>query len=256
MRGCWGRFAVALASLMSACAPSSPLPDMEAGEIGRVVRVIDGDALALNTGQSVRLIGIEAPALRPRGRDPDAYAVESQRVLEDMVLGREVQLYYSGMTRDRYDRALAHVVTTDGAGPILWLNMELVERGAARVRFYPDTAVREEDFLKAEAGARAARRGLWDKTAYRISSAASVNKDMRGFMIVEAELSGRRAPDGKYAANQMCLREIFGADLIIEVRKDAASICDLPSGQRYRVRGWVSGQRLDLTLAHHVEPLE
>lgn len=118
---------------LAACQPVSPLPDMEAGELGRVVRVIDGDALALNTGQSVRLVGIEAPALRPRGREPDSYAVEASRTMEDMALGREVRLYYPGLTRDRYDRALAHVITRDGAGPELWLNMELIKRGAGAV---------------------------------------------------------------------------------------------------------------------------
>jgi len=39
-----------------------PLAGTQPGEHGRVVRVIDGDALVLDTGQSVRLVGIEAPA--------------------------------------------------------------------------------------------------------------------------------------------------------------------------------------------------
>ena len=55
-------FAAAL--IVAACgrAPADPLEGLAVGERGRVVRVIDGDALVLSTGQSVRLIGIEAPA--------------------------------------------------------------------------------------------------------------------------------------------------------------------------------------------------
>ena len=48
--------------LLAACAKPQPLDGLEPGEHGRVVRVIDGDALVLDTGQSVRLVGIEAPA--------------------------------------------------------------------------------------------------------------------------------------------------------------------------------------------------
>lgn len=248
-------FALCLHWLLVACGEPSPLPDMEPGESGRVVRVIDGDALALNTGQSVRLIGIEAPALRPRGREPDSFAVESQRILEDMALGREVQLYYSGMTRDRYDRALAHVVTTDGAGPKLWLNMELVARGAARVRFYPDTAIREADFLTAERESRAAERGLWKTVSYRIADASRINKDVRGFMLLEATLSGAVGRQTEPSRDIACVRELKNATLRVEVRKEARDFCEAADGSAYRLRGWLSNGRLDLTVATHAERL-
>ncbi|GAB5457918.1 MAG: thermonuclease family protein [Henriciella sp.] len=247
---------VFLLGVLAACGSPSPLPDMQPGETGRVVRVIDGDALALNTGQSVRLIGIEAPALRPRGRDPDVYAAEAARTLEDMALGREVRLYYSGMTRDRYDRALAHVVTLDRAGPQIWLNMELVERGAARARFYPDTSAREEEFLNAERIAREGKTGLWSKAAYRPLEASAITDELRGYMVILAKLGRALPPEGEYAYNQSCQRKTLGAELMIEIRKDAGAICDLPEGTAMRLRGWVSDQKLDLTLSHHAEPIE
>ena len=116
---------------LAACAPSSPFPDMEPGETGRVVRVIDGDALVLDTGQTVRLVSIEAPAMYPRGSGPAPHAGESAHMLEDLALGRRVRLFYPGITRDRYDRALAHVITIDGIGPTIWLNRVMLERGGA-----------------------------------------------------------------------------------------------------------------------------
>ena len=38
-----------------------PFDGLPKGEAGRVVRIIDGDALVLDTGLVVRLAGIEAP---------------------------------------------------------------------------------------------------------------------------------------------------------------------------------------------------
>ena len=125
--------------LVTACGRSGPFSDMQQGERGRVVRIIDGDALVLDTGQSVRLVGLEAPAMNWREKDPEPYAEASSRMLDDLVMGRAVRLYYPGMTRDRYDRALAHVETADAKGPHYWLNAEMLRRGGARLRIYPDT---------------------------------------------------------------------------------------------------------------------
>jgi len=153
---------MALAAL-AACSAPDPLADTQLGEHGRVVRVIDGDEMVLDTGQSVRLVGIEAPAGPYKDREGAPFLKESRRMLEDMALGREMQLFYAGLTRDRYDRALAHVMTTDALGPDLWLNREMVERGGARV--YPDMAGANDLLLAPEAEARAAGRGLWGTVA-------------------------------------------------------------------------------------------
>ena len=81
----WGVWGFCL--FLWACAPQSPLPDMQPGEVGRVTKVIDGDGLVLDTGQRVRLISITAPVLSPREGAPEAYAGESARLLEDLALG-------------------------------------------------------------------------------------------------------------------------------------------------------------------------
>jgi len=242
------------ALLTAACGASGPLDDLERGERGRVTRIVDGDALALNTGQSVRLIGIEAPALRPRGREPDSWAVESSRALEDIVMGREVQLYYSGLTRDRYDRALAHVVTVDQAGAKTWVNMELVRRGAARVRLYPDTAAKGEALLEVEAEAREANVGLWGKADYKIRPAARIAGDYRGFTLVTATLSAK-IENSETSDRHICKRRLQGAELILEIRPEARIVCELDTSEELILRGWVSGGRMDLTLPLHVQAL-
>lgn len=225
---------------------------MEEGEVGRVVRVIDGDALVLDTGQSVRLVSIEAPALRPRNREPDSYAVEASRALEDMAMGRQVRLYYPGLTRDRYDRALAHVVTIDGAGPELWLNRDLVVRGAARVRLYPDTAARGLELLSLENQAREAGVGLWSKRDYSVRKAGDLEASTRGLTVVEGVFSVRKDAQ----TDDACIWTLKDAALEIVVEDSAASVCEANSAGEYRLRGWVSDGRLSLTHPLHAEPLE
>ena len=71
-------------ALLAACAKPHPLDALEPGEHGRVVRIIDGDALVLDTGQSVRLASIEAPARPYKERAGEPFQEEARRMLEDM----------------------------------------------------------------------------------------------------------------------------------------------------------------------------
>lgn len=243
-----GRSLIFLAGLVlvSACGRESPLDAFEPGERGRVVRVIDGDALVLDTGQSVRLVGIEAPSRGREGRPDQPYQGEAARLLEDLTLGREVRLHYAGLTRDRYDRALAHVATDDRLGPQVWVNLEMVEAGAARVRLYPDTSRGADPLFEAETRARDARRGLWALGAYDVEDARDVATGQRGFVILSGVL-GPRAPSDDLDVS--CLRDLMGSQLRVSVQASAMSACDLPLGLRVEVRGWISAGEIELNAA-------
>ena len=87
----------------------------------RVARVIDGDTLVLDSGERVRLLGIDAPE---RG-EPGADAATS--ALREMAAGRRVRLERDG--RDRWGRTLARVRAggKDASG-------ELLARGLVKPR--------------------------------------------------------------------------------------------------------------------------
>ncbi len=250
--GIWALFLVVFG-----CSAPSPLPGMQPGEIGRVTKIIDGDGLILDTGQNVRLISIQAPVLAPRDRDPEPYAGESARVLEDMALGRKVQLFYPGMTRDRYDRALAHVVTIDAAGPRVWLNQAMVEKGAARVRLYGSTSARGLDLLQSETDARNAAIGLWKRADYAVRGAAEFDGSERGYFLVQGELAPSikidfiEDADRRYAP--ACYRMFKDAPLILKIDTDARSACGVSSGSMVQVRGWVSDGMLGLRHPWHLQ---
>ncbi len=237
---------------LAACGEPGPLAALEPGERGRVVRVIDGDALVLDTGLSVRLVGIEAPAPARRDRRGQPYADESRRLLEDLVIGREVRLYYPGLTRDRYDRALAHIETADALGPRLWVNEAMVRRGGARARAYPDTAALGDLLLAAETEARAAAQGMWSKGAYAIPKAADIAPGTRGFAIVSAQVARAGSADRPGA---VCTLELEDAALVVDVDAAAASACRSGAGPR-RIRGYVSEGRMELTHAFNFETAE
>ena len=230
--------------LLAACGKPHPLEALEPGEQGRVVRVLDGDALVLDTGQSVRLVGIEAPAGPYKDRAGAPFHEESKRMLEDMALGREVRLFYAGLTRDRYDRALAQVRTTDALGPDLWLNAELLRRGGARMRVYPDTARGCEGFPALEAEARAAGGGLWKLKPYRVAEAGRLPDPFERFQLARGLVAGMRGTDAYGAACELSLRE---SPLVLEISRAAAALCQLPEETPVLARGYVRDGRMEIS---------
>lgn len=250
----WGVWGFCL--FLWACAPQSPLPDMQPGEVGRVTKVIDGDGLVLDTGQRVRLISITAPVLSPREGAPEAYAGESARLLEDLALGRRVRLFYPGVTRDRYDRALAHVVTVDATGERFWLNREMIARGGARVRLYASTGARAQELAETETAARTAGLGLWGLSDYAVRDAAEFDDDQSGFVILTARLGERFMTAEQSRYPPACLRRLDGARISLRVDRDAASACGMANGAVVELRGWLADGTLSLRHPLHLRQIE
>lgn len=245
---------IGLMLALAACsAAKDPLDDLAVGERGRVVRIYDGDSLVLDTGQSVRLVGIEAPAAPYRDREGDPGFDVAKRMLEDMALGREVELRYGGLTRDRYDRALAQVVTTDALGPRLWLNAEMVRKGGARVRVYPDTAAANAPLLDLEAGAREERRGLWRDTTWPIYDAASLPSEASRFQMVEGVAGAMKSSEERFSVCDVALQ---GSTLVLAIDKAAAELCQLPEGAHVRARGFIKDGRLEISHPLNLEQLD
>lgn len=248
--------ALFLSALYGCSAPVCP-PETETGEMGRVVRVNTGDTLALNTGQVVRLVSISAPPFRRDAIDDNEAAKRSRRHLSDLSLGRDVQLCYPGLTRDRYDRALAHLFTADQRGPQIWLNHEMLEVGHAWYRFYPDTLALVEPLQNAERSARYNTSGVWKTYKNQYIAGPAPPDSAYGFHIAMVELGPRvkaspsTVTDRRFRAK--CVRRLRHTNLNLAIHVAAADVCDLPSGE-YLVRGRVSDGALQLRLNAHIEP--
>ncbi|WP_291845476.1 thermonuclease family protein [Maricaulis sp.] len=249
-----------------------PMPVGESGETGRfdgmsgalTVRVSTADGVV-----EVRLAEIDTPV-------PAA----SRTRLADWLAGRELRLVYSGLRRDRYDRALAQLVATppatvsglpdeppdelqDDQTGDAWLQYRLVEAGLARVMTHADNHAHAAVLLAAEREARQLGRGLWADPAHRIRDTHpdARAQDIGSVQIIEGRvLEAVRLESGRIYLN-------FGRDYRSDftVRIDAGDspafeaaglTPDQLTGRRVRVRGWLVEENGPLLQLDHPERLE
>ncbi len=132
-----------------------------AGGRASVVRVVDGDTVAVQVGgreETVRLIGVDTPETVDPRSPVECFGEEaSDRTKALLPEGTAVRLVADAEPRDRYDRLLAYVYRDDGT----FVNLALVEEGFASVLTYPPNVAHEADFTAAAARARDEGRGLW-----------------------------------------------------------------------------------------------
>jgi len=146
---------LALTAAFWGCQAQSQVPVTEA----QVAEVGDGDTLFLDSGQKVRLLGIDAPELEHEGQPADFLAHKAKRILTDLAQGRRVRLEYDKLRYDRYGRTLAFLFLPDGTN----LSRELVRQGMAHVYTVPPNMLFREELLAAQREAIEARRGIWLK---------------------------------------------------------------------------------------------
>ena len=72
----------------------------------KVARVIDGDTFEIETGEKVRLIGIDAPESVHPTKEDECYGETSSKVLKELIEGKSVYLEKDVSETDRYGRLL------------------------------------------------------------------------------------------------------------------------------------------------------
>ncbi|ACT58463.1 nuclease (SNase domain protein) [Hirschia baltica ATCC 49814] len=176
--------------MLSGCGgKAEPTDKLIAGEVGIVSRIRDGDAFTLDTGLSVRLAGIEAPRRAWNDRPADPFGEEATKLLNFEAVGRKCQLFYGGLTRDRYDRAIAHAFVEDEAGQTVWLNKKMIELGGARVRTWADNVAHVRQLYDHERDARNSNIGLWAHSEYDVFSPNALKDAPRGLALVQGKVS-------------------------------------------------------------------
>ena len=123
-------------------------------EIGRVVRVVDGDTydiLTSGTTYRVRLLGVDAP-------EPDQAFGRQAMDSVARLLGPQQRVLLTRRGVDLYGRTLATVRLPMGEGPALALDSLLVVRGWA---WAWDPKRRVAGRAAQQAAAVAGKRGLW-----------------------------------------------------------------------------------------------
>jgi micrococcal nuclease len=117
-----------------------------------VDEVIDGDTFSINTGEMVRMLGINTPEIERY------YYHEARDMLSIITMGQQVRLEKDITDRDQYGRLLRYVFIGD-----LFVNLEMVKRGFANVYTLPPDIKYVEELLEGERYARENYLGLWSK---------------------------------------------------------------------------------------------
>jgi micrococcal nuclease len=135
-----------------------------------VKRVVDGDTIQLESGERVRLIGIDTPEMH----ESDKLSRDSQRTQQDirtikefgrrayaftrnLIEGKRVSLEFDVEKQDKYGRLLAYVYLKDGT----FVNARIVQEGYASLMTMPPNVKYADLFLRLYQEARQNKRGLW-----------------------------------------------------------------------------------------------
>jgi endonuclease YncB( thermonuclease family) len=219
---------------------------------GRVAAVSDARSFRLSDGREIRLAGIEPVA---------GEAINRSAALSALITGRDVTLRGEDDTPDRYGRQPAFVFV-DGAENSV--QAALLSQGEALVSANVADKDCAASLLAAEAGARAARKGIWAGSAV-IKNAESPGDILAGngrFMLVEGRvLSVRQAGATTYLNFGRNWTRDFAVTISRRVLPslEAAGIAPKSlENRRIRVRGFIetrTGPRIDLVRAGQIELL-
>ena len=136
-----------------------------------VAKVVDGDTLKLETGERVRLIGIDTPEMHDSEKlyrdsrksgtnieDIKALGRKAYAFTRNLVENKRVRLEFDVEKYDKYKRLLAYVYLKDDNA---FVNAKIVEEGFASLLTIPPNVKYADLFLELYQGARENKRGLW-----------------------------------------------------------------------------------------------
>ena len=130
------------------------------------VEIIDGDTFRLANGDTVRLIGIDAPELsQPGGK-------MSREYLTHLLLGKPITLEKGSEDRDNYNRLLRFVYIGN-----LCINEEMIRQGYAEARYLPENPIRDY-YLQLEIQAEFTKAGLWSDNVFQPRSCIEWDTDI------------------------------------------------------------------------------
>lgn len=259
-------------------APSTPRPARRAAApavaacryeplgTATVTAIRDGRSFVLDDGREVRLDGIEVPLLGADLSPEQAAAGRAAKAaLEELVLGRSVELRPREAAPDRYGRIVAHVhVLTDGRSQSV--AEELLARGHARVAADAGDGACAAALLQRERKAREAKLGLWGDPYYPLRTAgdlAGLLAERGRFSVVEGMILSVRESGGFIYMN---FGRRWSQALTVTIAKRREAIFTAAGldpkrlgNRRVRVRGWIeerNGPRIEATRPEQIEIAE
>lgn len=147
--------------MASACNSSADVATSSTASV-TVDRVVDGDTVVLiidGQKQKVRLIGVDTPETVKPNTPVQCYGPEASLALKSLLpAGAQVRVERDEEARDRYKRLLLYIYRQPDN---VFVNLQLVQQGFARVMSIAPNTAHASDFAAAANTAQAAGIGLW-----------------------------------------------------------------------------------------------
>jgi len=124
----------------------------------KVKHIVDGDTIIIDTGEKVRLIGINTPEVYP---EKECYGTEAQKEATKLLKNKKVRLEFDVEKQDRYERKLAYVFLEEDNNPDIFINNELVKKGLAYSKTYGPNTYHQKELDKSMKQAQKDKLGLW-----------------------------------------------------------------------------------------------
>ena len=135
--------------------------DSSEGQAATIERVVDGDTVVVQLdgmSERVRMLNIDTPESVDPNASVECLGPEASAFLTDILpAGTPITLEYDLERRDRYDRLLAAIFTSDG----VFVNAQVAAAGYADVVVFGANDRFEPDIREAVEAARASGLGLW-----------------------------------------------------------------------------------------------
>jgi len=130
-------------------------------EYAEVIEVIDGDTFKIKAGETVRLIGIDAPD------SGSCYAEEAKNFLVDLVLYKQVRLEKDISNKDQYGRLLRYVILPSHTeDDDVLVNQVLVRQGYALAQHHPPDVRFRGLLAEAQSESLEEKLGIWQECYY------------------------------------------------------------------------------------------
>lgn len=149
--------------------PTTNIIATVSAELIKVVRVVDGDTIKLENGQTVRYIGIDTPELHHPQKSVQCFGQQAMEQNKMLVEGKSVRLIKDVSDTDRYGRLLRYVYVEDKTATpsSVFVNEYLVKEGYAYAASFPPDVTYADLFKTEQDEAASLKKGLWNSCPLR-----------------------------------------------------------------------------------------
>ncbi len=210
----------------------------------KVKWVHDGDTVILESGEKLRLIGLNTPELGKDGKPDRPYALSARRTLQQLLKKHHyrIALRYDSDERDHHGRRLAHPYLPDKTS----ITAHMLRRGLAIALTVPPNDWNVSCYRDAESQARRKRLGIWSLPRYKTIKTERLTGNERGFRIVEGKIL-------RIGRSKQALWVNLTGNLALRINhEDIANFSNVDfdriRGKRVIARGWMYKHKRQLRM--------